>query len=245
MPAHLALLAFLAAGSEPARLAVVSLDAPPDLVFMGKSAADAFAKAAAKGGSFEVLAPEKVEEKLGRAGTQSLVRCADDAKCLAAKAAALGVDRVVGGYIRKRGEAYRVVLVQADARTGERLGGMEREIPIASRRLQKDVAAAAPTLLAGDKDAGGILKVVTAVPGAAVTIDDAGVGTSPVTRTVKPGKHKVEVSLPGYQDAAPIWVDVPANGIVEHRPRLYPIPARDRPNRAAKEPAGTNVEIVK
>ncbi len=249
MRTHLCLLALLAFAAGPARatarLAVAPLDAPSDLVFMGKSAADAFAKAAAKGGGVEVLAPEKVEEKLGRDATQDLVRCADDAKCLAAKGASLGVDRIVGGYVRKRGETYRVALVLADAKTGERLGGVEREVPIASRRLQRDVAAAAPTLLAGEKDATGILKVVTAVPGAAVTIDDVGAGTTPVTRALRPGKHKVQVSHAGYQDAAPIFVDVPANGIVEHKPRLYPIPARDRPNRGAREPAATNVEIVR
>jgi hypothetical protein len=232
-----------ARGAE-GRLAVVSLEAPPDLTFMGKSVAEAFAKAAAKEGG-EVLAPSEVEAKLGRAATQALVRCADDARCLSEKAAALGVDRIVGGWLRKRGEAYRVALVHADAKSGERLGGLEREIPVASRRLQKDVAAAAPGLLAGGADASGVLKVVTDAPGAAVTIDDVDAGTTPLTRTVRPGRHKVHVSGAGFQDATPTWVEVPANGIVEHRPRLYHVPARERSNRAAREPAGTSVEVVR
>lgn len=248
MRALLCLLA-AAAAAGPAhgaegRLAVVALEAPPDLTFMGKSVAEAFAAAAAKAGG-EVLAPSAVEAKLGRAATRELVRCADDARCLATKGAALGVDRVVGGWLRKHGEAYRVALVHADARRGERLGGIEREIPIASRRLQKDVAAAAPALLAGDADASGILRVVTEVPGAKVTIDDADAGATPLARTVKPGRHKVHVSGEGYQDATPIWVEVPANAIVEHRPRLYHVPARDRPNRSGREGGGTNVEIVR
>src|SRR5512139_1283247 len=111
MRALLCLLA-AAAAAGPARgaegrLAVVSLDAPADLAFTGKSVAEAFARAAAKSGG-EVLAPADVETKLGHAATQALVRCADDARCLAAKGAALGVDRIVGGWLRKRGEAYRV-----------------------------------------------------------------------------------------------------------------------------------------
>lgn len=248
MRALLCLLA-AAAAAVPARgaegrLAVVALDAPPELTFMGKSVAEAFASAAAQQGG-EVLAPSAVEAKLGRAATQALVACADDARCLAAKGAALGVDRVVGGWLRKRGEAYRVALVHADARSGERLGALEREIPIASRRLQKDVAAAAPGLLAGGADATGVLQVVTDAPGAKVTLDDVDAGTTPLSRTVKPGRHKVQVSGAGYQDATEVWVEVPANGVVEHRPRLYQVPARDRPNRAPRERSGTDVEIVR
>lgn len=249
MPTRLVLLASLLIVAGPARpadrwLAVVSLDAPPELTFMGKSASEAFAREAQKQ-DLRVLTPSVVEERLGRAGTQELVRCADDARCLAAKAAPLGVDHVVGGWLRKRGDAYRVALVHADAKTGARLGGLEREIPIASRRLQRDVAATAPALLGGEQDATGILKVVTDVPGASVTIDGVSAGTTPVTRRVKPGRHEVRVSQVGHQDAAPVWVEVAADATVEHRPRLYPIPARDRPNRASRETSGTNVEIVR
>lgn len=243
----LALTAVLAVAG-PARagdvkLAVVALDAPPELTFMGKSTADAFAKAAGKAGGWDVMEPSKVEASLGREGTLALVRCGDDARCLSDKARGLGVERVVGGWLRRKGESYRVALVHADAATGARLGGMEREIPVASRRLQKDVAAAAPALLAGEKDATGVLKVVTQTPGALVTIDDADAGTTPLTRVVKPGKHKVKVAGAGFQDAAPAWVEVPANGIAEHRPRLYQIPARDRPNPSASEGSGTQVKV--
>ncbi|HET8540273.1 MAG TPA: PEGA domain-containing protein [Anaeromyxobacter sp.] len=249
MRSLLALTAALAAAAPAraadVRIAVVALDAPPDLTYMGKSTAEAFAKAARKAGGFEVMEPAKVEAALGRDATVALVRCGDDAKCLADRSQKLGVERVVGGWLRRKGETYRVALVQADARSGERIAGMEREIPVASRRLQKDVAAAAPALLAGEKDATGILRVVTDVPGAAVKIDDADAGTTPVVRVVKPGKHKVAVAGIGFQDAAPIWVEVPANGIVEHRPRLYQIPARDRPNQSATEGSGTKVQVTK
>jgi hypothetical protein len=245
MPALTWLLAALATGAAAApqaRLAVVPLESPPELTFTGKSAADAFAAEASRRG-FEVVTPAQVEEKLGRAGTLALVACADDARCLAAKAAPLGVDRVVCGWLRKRGEAYRVALVHADARTGARLGALEREVPIASRRLNKELALAAPLLLAGQADAKGVLSIVTTPAGALVTVDDVPVGTTPLSREVKPGRHKVQVAATGYFDAAPVWVDVPANAIVEHKPRLYEIPARDRPNSSATEGSGTRVRI--
>ena len=49
----------------------------------------------------------------------------------------------------------------------------------------------------------------------------------------------------GWADQDATWVEVPANGMVEHRPRLYLIPARDRPNASPTEGQGTAVERVK
>lgn len=232
------------AASAAPRVAVVTLDAPPQLANTGKSVAEAFAKKAAASG-YEVLGPAAVEQKLGRSAHASLVGCGDDARCLADRGARLGVDRIVGGTLGQRGASYRVAIVNADAKTGARLGGLEREIAIASRRLQKDVADSAPALLEGGQEATGVLKVATDAPGAMVTVDDVLVGKTPVLRVVKPGKHKVKVVLTGYADADPVWVDVPASAIVEHRPRLYAIPARDRPNASPSEGQGTAVQIVK
>lgn len=250
MPALLCLLAAVAA-SAPAPadgagrpVAIVALDTPPELRFVGKSVAEEVARSAAREGR-AVLGPAEVEARLGRAAAAELVRCADDARCLAEKAAPLGVERIVGGWLRRQGESYRVALVHADARTGERLGSVEREVPVASRRLQREVAAAAPALLGGGAEAGAVLAVTTAVPGASVTIDGEEVGVTPLAHAVRPGRHKVQVAAPGYQDAAPVWVDVPASGRVEHRPRLFPIPARDRPNHSASEGSGTRVELFR
>jgi hypothetical protein len=243
----LALALVLAAGAARAatpRLAVVTLDAPPALQFTGRSLAEAFAKEAAAAG-FEVIGPARVEERLGRERHAALVRCADDATCLADKAGKLEVERIVGGRLEQRGASYRVALVHAEVATGARLSGLEREIPVASRRLQKDVAAAAPGLLAGGVEATGILRVTTDVPGAAVTVDDVPAGRTPVARVVKPGKHKVRVSLDGYADAEPSWVEVEASSVVEHRPRLYRIPARERPNPSPTEGHGTAVQVLK
>ena len=108
-----------------------------------------------------------------------------------------------------------------------------------------DSDPAAPALLGTEPDPLGLLNVVTTPAGALVTIDGVPVGTTPLSRPVRPGKHKVHVAQAGYADAAPVWVEVPPNGAVEHRPRLYEIPARDRPNRSASEGTGTNVQIVR
>jgi hypothetical protein len=243
----LATALLLAAGPAHAaslRVAVVALDAPPQLVNVGKSVADAFAKKAAAAG-WEVVGPGEVEQKLGRAGNQSLASCGDDSRCLADRGARLGVDRIVGGSLSQRGGSYRVALVHGDAKTGARLGGMEREIAIASRRLQKDVADAAPDLLKGGEEPTGVLRVLTEVAGAEVTVDDTPAGKTPLAKVVKPGRHKVQVALQGYAEAEPAWVEVPSNGFVEHRARLFLIPARERPNASPTEGHGTAVKLVK
>ena len=76
-------------------------------------------------------------------------------------------------------------------------------------------------------------------------MDDVSVGRTPLARVVPPGKHKVKVKHEGWADQDASWVDVPANGMVEHRPRLYLIPARDRPNASPTEGQGTAVERMK
>jgi hypothetical protein len=248
MLARLRLLAVavaLAAGTARAAspsLAVVALDAPPDLAFTGRSLAEAIAHRAS---GFQVTGPDAAEKKLGKAAYAALVRCGDDAECLAAKGKKLDVERIVGGRLAKRGTAYRVALVHADASTGARIGGIEREIPVASRRLQKDVVDATPGLLQGGKEPTGILRVVSDSPGAEVTIDDVRVGKTPVAHVVKQGRHKVKVAAPGFVDGEPVWLEVPAGAIVEHRARMYRVPARDRPNAAGAEGTGTAVQVVK
>jgi hypothetical protein len=241
----LALILALSAGTARAAgpsLAVVSLDAPPDLAATGRSLAEAIAH---KVDGFQVTGPDAAERKLGRSAYAALVRCGDDAECLAAKGKKLEVERIVGGRLTKRGTAYRVALVHADAKTGSRVGGLEREVPVASRRLQKDVVEATPALLQGSKEPTGVLRVVTDSPGAEVTVDGAVAGKTPIAQVVKQGRHQVKVALPGYVDAEPVWIEVPAGGMVEHRPRLYRVPGRDRPNAAGAEGTGTAVQIVK
>jgi hypothetical protein len=241
----LALVLVLCAGSARATgpsLAVIALDAPAGLAATGRSLAEAIAHRAE---GFQVMGPDAAEAKLGKTAYAALVRCGDDGECLAAKGKKLEVDRIVGGALSKRGASYRIALVHADGKTGARVGGLEREVPVASRRLQKDVVEATPALLQGSKEPTGLLRVVTDSPGAEVTVDGVVVGKTPVAHPVKHGRHQVKVALPGFVDAEPVWIDVPAGGMVEHRPRLYRVPGRDRPNAAGAEGTGAAVQIVK
>jgi hypothetical protein len=232
------------AGAAGTRVAVVPFDASPELANVARTVADAVARKAAESG-FDVMTPAAVAAKLAPADLRHLSRCADDSACLTEYGATLRVERIVVGTLARRGAFYRLALVHADARTGERIGGIEREVPVAARKLQREAEEAAPALLAGGEEPPGILRVLTEVLGAKVTLDDAPAGKTPLARVVRPGRHKIRVELEGYADAEPVWVEVPSGGVVEHRARLYLIPAREVPNASPTEGHGTAVQVVK
>lgn len=240
----LGLLAWGSAAAAPLKLAVVPLEAPPDLTFVGRSLAEAIAGEARAGGSFDVVGPGDVAGRLGRSAERDLVRCADDARCLADRGRPLAVDRLVAGWVRRTGDRYVVSVVHVDATNGATVASFRREIPIASRRLREDVVAASSGLVRGQADAAGWLRVESTVQGAAVTIDGRPVGTTPLTRRVEAGRHAVQVAMPGHAPADPVWIDVPAGETVEHRQRLYEIPARDRGN-GAGDGAATRVDVIR
>ncbi len=224
--AYLAAAALAAAPAPGAtlRVAVVSLRAPPQLMFTGKSAAGAMAAEASRAGGYRVMGPDEVERALGRDGTRRLVACGDEARCLAERARPLGVDRVLAGVLSRGESAYRVAVVHVDVRTGAVVGALARDIPIGSRRLAADLSRATAALLRGGAEQAGTLEVVSDPPGAQVLVDGEPVGAAPVSRAVKPGKHAVEARRAGYMVQEPHWVDVAAEGVTTHRVKLYPIP---------------------
>jgi TolB-like protein len=229
----LVLLAGRSASAAPAvKLAVVPLDASPDLTFTGRSLSEAIA-AQARGAGYEVTAPEAVERTLGRAGAAALVRCGDDERCLGERGAALGVDRVVAGWIQRAGDRYVVTLVHVDVADGRRVAAFRRDVPIAARKLRADVLAAVPGLLAGKADEEGSLSVTATVPGATVLVDDRAAGATPLTLRLAAGRHKVQVSKAGFVPAEPVWVEVAPGGEIRHTQRLHEVPPRDRPNNGA------------
>lgn len=209
-------------------IAVVALDAPTDLALLGRSLAEAIAQEAGKLAGFVVLAPAAVLEKLGPDAAAQVTHCGEAASCYTGPAVRLGADRVVGGWIDRAGTNYRFGLVLVDAKAGKPLARVQREVPIASRRLRADVIAAAGPLLRGEAAMTGTLALLTEVPGAEVRIDDKPAGKTPLEAKLPAGKHKVEVSQRGKVRVEPFWVDVPANGRAEQRVRLYDIPVAER-----------------
>lgn len=209
-------------------LAVIPLDAPSDLAVVGRSLAEAIAQEAAKVGGLQVLAPAAVLEKLGTDRGAQVSHCGEAVGCYLGPATQLGATRVVGGWLDRSGANYRFGLVHIDVKTGKSLGRVQREVPIASRRIRSDVVAAAGPLLRGEAATTGTLVLLTEQPGADVKVDDKPAGKTPLEAKLPAGKHKVEVSQRGKVRVEPFWVDIPANGRAEQKVRLYDIPVSQR-----------------
>lgn len=221
-----ALAAALPARAAGPRLVVSALRAPPQLTFIGKNAGEAMAQEAQKAGGFEVLGPEAVERAHGRAALRRLVDCADDARCLAEAARPLAAARVVAGWLSRTETAYRVGVVYVDVKRGEAIAFFSREVPIGSRRLLAELAAAMPAMLRGEADAPGTLAVTSNVPGADVSVDGRPVGRTPVNVRLGPGRHQVRVTRQGYIQQEPHWVEVAAGETTLYEVKLYPARGR-------------------
>lgn len=209
-------------------LAVFPLDAPADLALIGRSLAEAIAQEISKAGGFDVVAPAAVFERLGPDRAGQVSHCGEAIGCYQAPATQLGVARVIGGWIDRAGTNYRFGLVLVDAKAGKSVGRVQREVPIASRRIRTDVVAAALPLLRGEAATTGSLAVLTEQPGADVRIDDKAAGKTPLETKLPAGKHKVEVAQRGKVRIEPFWVEVQPNARAEHRVRLYDIPLAER-----------------
>ncbi len=220
-----------------ARLAVAPLGAPPQLRFTAQLAADVISREVQRLGSFEVTGPLALEAQVGRKRVQELADCGHDPSCVGRVAGSMGFDQVVSGSLYQAGSSYRVAVVLVDPRSSAALGSFEREVPVASRRLMGEIAAATPALLRRDPDKEGVLVVTTSAPQAEVIIDGKLAGRSPVKQAVRPGKHQVQVSCPGYMQQVPHWVEVPPGGEITDTVELHPFPA-------ARAPAGSGTTTV-
>jgi hypothetical protein len=218
-----ALLLAAPAAAEGPRLYVLALKAPAGLTFTGKSLGDVVAREAARLGGFEVLGPDAVEARVGRAAYERLVDCAGDARCIAGAGAGLGADRFVGGVLAQGPSRYWLQISQVDVANGRLLAIVTREVPIAARRLTAEVATASRPVLRGEAEGMGAVLVTANVPQAEVRIDGERVGVTPVSRRYAPGKHLVHVSKAGHADAEPRWVDVVEGQVADVRVQLEPI----------------------
>jgi hypothetical protein len=242
--AALAALALLLPGTAAGaqrwlKVAVVRIDAPPALRHLGLRLADAVAKQAARAGPYQVLGPEAIARALGPEAEGVLAACAGEPRCLAEGAAPLGVDTVVGGRLElvpaggAPGARYRLRLVHAEVRGGERIAEVVREVPVGAPDLVPAAVAATAPLVAGAAPPTGLLRVEADVPGARVEVDGEPAGEAPGALRVLAGRRRVTVSCDRCAPGATFVVEVPAGGEALHRARLFPLEAEAPPPHAA------------
>lgn len=195
--ATLALFVTSAAAAEGGGVTVVEVSAPPTMQGLATQMTQQVVDAA-KAQGLRVVPPDEVETLLGPKNTLALKQCGAVAACLSARLAEVPVSRVVVGTLGRDQTHYLVHLWLVSLAPPGTVAEVDRAILIASRRLQSDVAAALPALLRGEQEAKGTLVLESSVPNADVTLDGQGVGQTPLTRTLKPGKHELRVSRPGF-----------------------------------------------
>jgi hypothetical protein len=152
----------------------------------------------ARAQGLKVITPEELETFLGPKNVLALKQCGGAAGCVAAQLAQLPVNRAVVGTLGRDDTHYLVHLWLIALTPPAVMAEVDRAVLIASRRLQPDVAATIPGFLRGEQDAKGTLMVESNVPGASVVLDGEPIGLTPVTRTLKPGKHELRLSHTGF-----------------------------------------------
>ncbi|HEY3445114.1 MAG TPA: PEGA domain-containing protein [Myxococcales bacterium] len=184
--------------AAPLKLAVAELHAPQNLSGIAAKLAQDIVDAATRQPNTSVLGPFDVEKSLGPEALKNLEACSGVASCVARWAAPLGVDRIVVGTLDRSEASYLVKLYLIDLQARQVVSTVDRSILIASRRLQSDVAAAIPALLAGKAEAKGLIAIGTTTPNATLFFDGEIVGKTPFTVEAKPGKHTVKITKEGF-----------------------------------------------
>ncbi|MFN0062299.1 MAG: PEGA domain-containing protein [Myxococcaceae bacterium] len=211
-----------AASAAAPQLAVVEPLAPSDMVGLaGQVALEIEATAQAK--KVPLLRAADVRAKLGALQYKALQACGPSPRCVSEFVRALRVDRIVTGTLNRDARAYRVRLALMDLSENRVVSDVDLTILIAARRFVRDVRAAVPGLLQGRAEARGTLVVSTSVPAATLTVDGHVEGQTPVTLTLRTGKHEVRVDKEGHGSVSR-WVSVAAHQTTREDIRLIVMP---------------------
>lgn len=233
-------LAAVAQKSARSRLAVIEVSAGEGLSGIAAKITRELTAAAVKEGTYEVLDANKVKNAVGTEGLRLLQECKGEPTCLAEKGVVLQGARIVTGDVQKDADSYQVKLWLVDVSSGAIVSKVDRDILIASRRLEKDVAEAIPALIRGEAEASGkvLISVENGVTGAKVIVDGTEIGVTPAEYAGKPGKHTLRVEHADFYPADRFFT-VDAGATTEVQVALVPLPrpAAPPPAIAAAQPS--------
>jgi hypothetical protein len=152
-----------------------------------------------------VRQPMPSRRDIDRAITGDARDCTGEDRCLAAIGKKLGVDVIVTGTVGQLGDNYVLTIKSVDVATAKPLQRIQSD-PLRGQpdELIEGVRVAAYRLLAPDQLHGAI-QVQTDLIGAAVTLDGAAIGQTPLPRNgvigkLALGKHELSVTAPGYPE---------------------------------------------
>jgi hypothetical protein len=217
-----ALVAVPALGADKEKIAVVDLDAPPGMLGLSIQVTKAVLTEAQKQRR-AVITPDELREKLGNKSITELMKCGDHPACAQDKLGPLGATKAVIGKLSHDEKNYVLQLWFIDLVNMTVISDIDRSILIASRRFQKDVEAAIPGLLRGEREAKGTLVVNATVANAQVSLNGEFIGVAPLTTTLKPGKYEIRVEKKSYLPVKR-FVDVDANKKTVEEVRMLLVP---------------------
>lgn len=195
-PLALPCLAVLAASSS-SRMAVVDLAAPDEMLALaGQVTRTVVAEAQRQGRA--VSGPDEVKAALGPKRYEALRACAGKPACVSLAVEGAGYSRVLAGRLGRDEKNYLLELWLVDPETLRVVASVDRAILIAARRLQKDLDEAVPRLLREEPEAMGTLRIESTVARVEVSVNGEPAGTTPVTRSLKPGKYEVRLERTKY-----------------------------------------------
>jgi hypothetical protein len=164
-----------------------------------------------------------LREKLGNKSITELMKCGDRPACAQDKLGPLGATKAVIGKLSHDEKNYVLQLYFIDLVNMNVISDIDRSILIASRRFQKDVEAAIPGFLRGEREAKGTLVVNATVANAQVTLNGEFMGVAPLTTTLKPGKYEIRVEKKSYLPVKR-FVDVEPNKKTVEEVRMLLVP---------------------
>jgi len=190
-------LAAALCAAEKEKIAIVDLDAPPGMLGLSTQVTKSIINEAMKT-KRSIFTPDELREKLGNKTLNELAKCADKPGCAAEKLTAIGATKVITGKLNHDEKNYVLQLWFLDLNNLSVISDVDRSILIASRRFQKDVDAAIPGFLRGEREARGTLNITATTKDAQVTINGEFMGVAPLTQSLKPGKYEVKVEKPKF-----------------------------------------------
>jgi hypothetical protein len=152
--------------------------------------------------------PSRAEVEKVASANRKLAGCTADPACLAPLAGLLHANRVIAGNVGALGDSYVVNLKLVDAADTRELRRVSATLRGSPAELIDEIRVAAYRLVAPEKLVGNIV-VLSDVPGAAVSLDGANVGMTPLPGALaglSVGVHKLAVTREGF---TPFAEDVP------------------------------------
>lgn len=212
--------ALLAADKE--KIAIVDLDAPPGMLGLQTQVLKSVINEAMRT-KRNIVTPDELREKLGNKTLNELSKCLDKPTCAADKLGAIGATKAILGKLNRDESHYVIELYFLDLTELKVISEVQRSILIASRRFQKDVDAAIPAFLRGEREVMGTLTINATSANSQITINGEFMGVAPLTLSLKPGKYEVRVEKPKFLPVKRL-VNVEANqkSVEEFRMLLKP-----------------------